>query len=252
MAALTRSASAAVAPLKPLSKRNSGVPLSAAPIRRLSVRQPAEVAKPIVHQPPPPPIQEQEEPERDDILDDYLDSYANDDEVEAAAPQASDRDHVTAWAEKTKTPTPASRPVSVAGSMYSASSYGGGGSPRRRGTRRTAAKRAPASYDDEEEGYGSGEDDAPFELVKIRVKLHYQDDIRGMALDPEAQFEEFLDLVTAKFGRSMDGLGMKFKDEDGGKVSMRDESDYAMAIETARESAQGKAEGKLEIWCTDV
>ena len=44
---------------------------------------------------------------------------------------------------------------------------------------------------------------------------------------------------------------MKFKYEDGGKVTLRDEMDYELAIETARESAKGKPEGKLEIWCTE-
>lgn len=81
------------------------------------------------------------------------------------------------------------------------------------------------------------------------LQLHYQDDVRGMALTPETPFEEFLDRVTAKFGVGMDGLGLKFKDEDGGKVSLRDDSDYELAIETAREHARGKPEGKLEIWC---
>ena len=33
------------------------------------------------------------------------------------------------------------------------------------------------------------------------------------------------------------GLSMKFKDEDGGKVSLRDDSDFELAIETAREVA---------------
>jgi hypothetical protein len=60
-----------------------------------------------------------------------------------------------------------------------------------------------------------------------------------------------MDKVTAKFGKDINGLTLKFKDEDGGKVSLRDESDYELAIETARESSKGKPEGKLEIWCTD-
>ncbi len=69
-----------------------------------------------------------------------------------------------------------------------------------------------------------------------------------MALTPETNFDEFLDKVTLKFGKA---LTLKFKDEDGGKVSLRDESDYELAIETARESSKGKPEGKLEIWCSD-
>jgi neutrophil factor 2 len=73
-----------------------------------------------------------------------------------------------------------------------------------------------------------------------------------MALTPETPFEDFLDRVTQKFGRSMNGLGLRFKDEDGVKVTLRDESDYELAIETAREHAKGKPEGKLEIWCTNI
>lgn len=73
-----------------------------------------------------------------------------------------------------------------------------------------------------------------------------------MMLTPETSFEEFLDKVTSKFGKDINGLGLKFTDEDGGKVTLRDESDYDLAIETARESAKGKPEGKLEVWCSDL
>ena len=73
-----------------------------------------------------------------------------------------------------------------------------------------------------------------------------------MAIDPALSFDDFVDRVTSKFGKSFKSLNMRFKDEDGGKVSLRDESDYELAIETARENAKGKAEGKLEIWCTDA
>ncbi|QRW25450.1 neutrophil cytosol factor 2 [Rhizoctonia solani] len=106
----------------------------------------------------------------------------------------------------------------------------------------------------EEEGYVSGDyeySEAPFEMTKIRVKLHYKDDVRGMAISPDMRFEEFLEKVSAKFGRQLGTLGLKFKDEDGGRVSMRDDGDYDLAVETAREAAKGRAEGKLEIWCVD-
>lgn len=73
-----------------------------------------------------------------------------------------------------------------------------------------------------------------------------------MTLTPDIPFEEFMDKVTSKFRKSINGLGLKFKDEDGGKVTLRDESDYELAIETARESSKGKPEGKLEIWLTDI
>jgi hypothetical protein len=72
-----------------------------------------------------------------------------------------------------------------------------------------------------------------------------------MAIQPDMPYEEFLERVTNKFGTAVNGLGMKFKDEDGTRVSIRDDSDFDLAIETARENARGKAEGKLEIWCVD-
>lgn len=69
-----------------------------------------------------------------------------------------------------------------------------------------------------------------------------------MAISPDMRFEEFLEKVSAKFGRPFGTLGLKFKDDDGGRVSMRDDSDYDLAIETAREAARGRSEGKLEVW----
>ena len=98
----------------------------------------------------------------------------------------------------------------------------------------------------------SGEYEDLFEMVKIRVKLYYREEVRGMALLPETPYEEFVEMVSRKFGVVVGALGMKFKDEDGGKVSLRDESDFEMAIETARELAKGRAEGKLEIWLQDA
>jgi len=86
----------------------------------------------------------------------------------------------------------------------------------------------------------------------IFFKFHYQDEIRGMTLSPETPFAEFMDKVAAKFQKDINGLTLKFKDEDDGKVTLRDDSDYELMIETARESSKGKLEGKLAIWCTDV
>ncbi|KIM86409.1 hypothetical protein PILCRDRAFT_4910 [Piloderma croceum F 1598] len=195
--------------------------------------------------------------------DDYIDSYG--DEPPPPVPSlpspnsGSKSDKISAWARANANPSPAiqrSASRSAPSSTYAPSNYGGGSMKRRltrRNTRRLTA--APSMYneDEEEEGYGSGEyDDGPFELVKIRVKLHYGDDVRGMALTPDTRYEEFLERVTSKFGKSLDGLEMKFKDEDGGKVSLRDDSDYDLAIETAREHAKGKPEGKLELWCMDA
>ncbi|KAG1856936.1 hypothetical protein C8R48DRAFT_718360 [Suillus tomentosus] len=127
----------------------------------------------------------------------------------------------------------------------------GGGSMRRKPTRRTTQRRPKVAYE-EEEGYESEEYDDSYELSNIRVKLHYQGDVRGMMLTPYTSFEEFVERVTSKFGTTMDGLGLKFKDEDDVKVTLRDGSDYELAIETARANLKGRSEGKLEIWCTDM
>ncbi|KAJ7647597.1 NADPH oxidase regulator NoxR [Roridomyces roridus] len=224
------------------------------PVRGLSVRRggsPPSNNKPLAA--PAPPAKGNRLTE---IYDDYLDVYAEDAPPVPSGPP----DRVAAWARTNAQPSsgPPSAYVqrsgtrSAPGSNYAPSSYGGG-SVRRRVTRRNTSRRAASTYEEEEEGYASGEDfDGPFELIKIRVKLHYDDDVRGMALTPETPFEEFMDKVTAKFGKDINGLMLKFKDEDGGKVSLRDESDYELAIETARESSKGKPEGKLEIWCTDA
>jgi len=96
---------------------------------------------------------------------------------------------------------------------------------------------------------GSGEYDEIYELAKIRVKIHCDGDVRGMTLKPEVPFLEFKQRVATKFETSPQSIMLKFLDEDGGKVSLRDESDYELAIETARESAKGRPEGKLELWC---
>ncbi|KAJ7209672.1 NADPH oxidase regulator NoxR [Mycena pura] len=230
------------------------------PVRGLSVRRggspPASTTKAL----PPAggPAAGKESSRLTEIYDDYLDAYSDE---APPLPNAQQPDRVAAWARSNANPPSAGPPSafvqrtgsrSAPGSSYATSSYGGG-SVRRRVTRRNTSRRAQSTYEEEEEGYASGEDfDGPYELIKIRVKLHYDDDVRGMALTPETSFEEFMDKVTAKFGKDINGLHLKFRDEDGGKVSLRDESDYELAIETARESSKGKPEGKLEIWCMDA
>jgi hypothetical protein len=96
---------------------------------------------------------------------------------------------------------------------------------------------------------GSGEFGEIYELTKIRVKIHCNGDVCGMTLDPEVSFLEFKQRVATKFETSVQSIMLKFRDEDGGKVSLRDDSDYEFAIETARESAKGRPEDKLEVWC---
>jgi hypothetical protein len=265
--ASTRSPPSAFGPRSPsagLVRANTmgGVGAGAGPIRGLSIRKNQAPVEREARAPAPPPLKQSSAGSRlTEFYDDYLDSYGGDDSAPPLpTPNKSKSDKISAWVRENANPNvqpplgvTRSPSRSAPPSTFAPSSYGGG-SMRRKLTRRTTTRTAARSaYDEEEEeGYGSGEyDDGPFELIKIRVKLHYQDDVRGMALNADTPFEEFLERVTAKFGKSMDGLGLKFKDEDGGKVSLRDDSDYELAIETAREQAKGKPEGKLEIWCED-
>ncbi|KAI9462624.1 hypothetical protein F5148DRAFT_217228 [Russula earlei] len=197
------------------------------PLRGLSLRKPgsADVA-PAVTSPKP-----KTSPGSSEYFDNLVDSYAR-----ASPPPKNER--IANWARN-----------NAGGLSRSPSSFGGStrsGTIKRRVTRRTVA---PSAYDEDEEGYVSGEWDEMYELTKIRVKIHFDGDVRGMALDPGLPFEEFKQRVAAKFETSPQSIMLKFRDEDGGKVSLRDESDYELAIETARESAKGRPEGKLEFWC---
>jgi len=171
-----------------------------------------------------------------EFYDNLVDSYAD---SPSRSPVGNDR--IANWA---RSASGGSAPPTRAPSAYGGSTRSG--TLKRRVTRRTVA---PSVYDEDGESYGSGEWDEMYELTKIRVKIHYEGEVRGMALVPEMPFAEFWNRVAEKFEMSPQSITLKFRDEDGGKVSLRDESDYELAIETARESAKGKPEGKLEVWC---
>lgn len=114
-----------------------------------------------------------------EFYEDYLDSYSNDAPpvpLMNAAPGPGDR--VGAWARSNANPNygvARSGSRSAPNSQYSPSNYGGGGgSLRRKVTRRQprGTSRVISTYEEEEEGYGSGEyDDGPYELSMIRVKV---------------------------------------------------------------------------------
>ncbi|CAE6461410.1 unnamed protein product [Rhizoctonia solani] len=119
----------------------------------------------------------------------------------------------------------------------------------------TTMSRRTRSYD-EEEGYvsGSGGDyeEPQFETTKIRVRLRFKNDLRGMAIMPDIACDDFMDRVCAKFGREYGDLSIKFVDDDGAKVTIIDESDFELAIETARAAALKGKESRLEIWCDEL
>ncbi|KAF8348373.1 NADPH oxidase regulator NoxR [Amanita rubescens] len=196
-----------------------------------------------------PPIPENASNDKEkrvsEFYENYLDEY---DESESVGPESASTP--TPPANRTPNKARAQR-ASTMSRNSGLRSAPVGGSMKRRSTARRSTRGNPRAFEEEEEGYGSGDyEEVSFE--KIRVKIHYNDDIRGMALLPDTSFAEFMDKLTSKFDKSITDLGIKFRDEDGGHVSLRDESDYELALETAREAAKGKSEGKLEIWCADL
>jgi len=191
-----------------------------------------------------------------DFYDDYIDSYRD------PAPAPVQRSNtIASWARNNANPGnhPPSRSPStrLPPSSYSGGG-GGGGGVRRRNTgmsRQRSVLRRNTAYEEEEEGYGSGDYDdgsAFADFSKVRVKVRFRDEVRGLALTPDVTFAEFMGMLSSKFTIPVSSMDVKFKDEDGGHVSMKDEMDYEMALETAKEGANGKGEGKLEIWCAET
>lgn len=66
-----------------------------------------------------------------------------------------------------------------------------------------------------------------------------------MTIKPALSYKEFLQQVSKKFGSK---TRLKFVDDEGMKVNLIDESDYDLAIETARAASKGKSEGKLVLY----
>ncbi|GAA5969191.1 hypothetical protein JCM11641_007503 [Rhodosporidiobolus odoratus] len=84
------------------------------------------------------------------------------------------------------------------------------------------------------------------EMAKVRVKLRYKGDTRGMSVTPEIPLGTFVERVRVKFGKQTK-LDLKYKDSDNAFVSILDDDDWESAMDQAREAANGRAEGKLEI-----
>jgi hypothetical protein len=89
-------------------------------------------------------------------------------------------------------------------------------------------------------------------MMILSFQIHHKDDVRGMTMTPDISFGEFLAKIGSKFQTNLSDLDLKFSDEDGAKITIRDESDFEMAIETARTQAKGRTEGKLELWCREL
>lgn len=113
-----------------------------------------------------------------EFYDEYLDSY-NDNAPQSA--NGAQPDRIAQWASANANPNFSSGqsmrfgPRSAPASNYAPSSFGTG--PLRRKTTRRgisrAMSRSQSTYEEEEEGYVSGDyEDGPFELIKIRVKVY--------------------------------------------------------------------------------
>jgi hypothetical protein len=65
------------------------------------------------------------------------------------------------------------------------------------------------------------------------------------AISPSFPFQEFVEKIAAQFGKKSEELLLKFKYDDGAKITLQDSGDRNMAIETARVSAKGSPTGKF-------
>ncbi len=72
-----------------------------------------------------------------------------------------------------------------------------------------------------------------------------------MTIEPDITYKEFMSRVAKKFGKEVNGMALKFLDEEGNKVDLVDESDFDLALETSRVTAKGKPDRKVDIWCTE-
>ena len=155
-----------------------GSPMSPpGPVRGLSVRKPNPNSPGQMDSPPAPPAKS-EGPRLTEIYDDYIGGY--NEEAPPPVPPAAGQSRVAAWARTNANPAntpsraPSTRAPSAFGSYTSTS-------VRRKPTRRptvggsggSSRGRVMSAYEEEEEGYGSGEYEETYELAKIRVKVSY-------------------------------------------------------------------------------
>lgn len=86
-------------------------------------------------------------------------------------------------------------------------------------------------------------------MKKIRVKVH-ADDTRYVLVGSAVEFRDFVDQIRKKFGLRQ-SFKIKIKD-DSDMITMADQDDLEMAIETAKSIARKEKSdmGKMEVSCT--
>lgn len=84
-------------------------------------------------------------------------------------------------------------------------------------------------------------------MKKIRVKVH-ADDTRYVLVGSAVEFRDFVDQIRKKFGLRQ-SFKIKIKD-DADMITMADQDDLEMAIETAKSNARKEKSdmGKMEVW----
>lgn len=56
------------------------------------------------------------------------------------------------------------------------------------------------------------------------LQIHFEDEIRGLALTSDSNYDDFMRKIAAKFGlRAGDDFRVRFKDEDGSMIGLVDE-----------------------------
>lgn len=84
--------------------------------------------------------------------------------------------------------------------------------------------------------------------TKIRVKIRVDGDTRCMSTFSDMDLRDFLSRLAVKLDRPPYDLAVRFRDEDGDMISLRDEGDWEAAMDCARSRASANGEGKLEVW----
>ncbi|WVQ77864.1 hypothetical protein IAR50_007562 [Cryptococcus sp. DSM 104548] len=180
-----------------------------------------------------------------ELYDDYYKSPgAFDDDIPPDLPPIGGK-KIEQWANKTPFGASPTVPLSRKGSTAPRappSSFTRGPSLRRMPS--LAGTESSYSRDD-----AASEVSSYYDMSKIRIKVHYRDLKRGMSVSPDHTFDDFMQALLAKFPEMRGaGVSVRFKDEDGDELSMQDEGDFEAAVDVARVLANGRAEGKLEIW----
>ncbi|KAF3283959.1 hypothetical protein TWF132_009969 [Orbilia oligospora] len=88
------------------------------------------------------------------------------------------------------------------------------------------------------------------EVVKrIKLKVHFEDDLIAMMITPDIKYAEFTSKVMDKLRIDWKGK-IRFKDEDGHQVLLGDQEDLDGAIDICERAARATKNpvGKIEVW----